>query len=252
MLTHLDLDHAGGLADFPRARVHVFGDELDAALHPTAAGEGPATSPAQWAHGPAVGRATRCAGDAWFGFDSVTALGDDVLLIPLQGHTRGHCGVAVRRPDGGWLLHAGDSYFHAGEKLTPPAPPFGARGSSRSLMAVDNRRRLANQERLRELCSATTPDEVTIFCAHDAVGVRRPRRLVTGEPEPPARSTRADGAECGNHQVDVVLGGDQGWRQADRLAVCLLGQDALIEQLLADLSAGGQLGAHVDTGPEPP
>ena len=36
-VTHLDLDHAGGLADFPRARVHVLGDELDAALRPTCA-----------------------------------------------------------------------------------------------------------------------------------------------------------------------------------------------------------------------
>lgn len=61
-------------------------------------------------------------GDEWFGFGSVTVLDDDVLLIPLQGHTRGHCGVAVRRADGGWLLHAGDSYFHQSKKLTPPNP----------------------------------------------------------------------------------------------------------------------------------
>ena len=70
------------------------------------------------------------AGDDWFGFDAVTALGDDVLLVPLRGHTRGHCGVAVRRPDGGWLLHAGDAYFHAGEKHTPPSPRPGSRSSS--------------------------------------------------------------------------------------------------------------------------
>ncbi|MFC6041643.1 hypothetical protein [Nocardioides hankookensis] len=105
-------------------------------------------------------------GDAWFGFDSVTALGDDVLLVPLQGHTRGHCGVAVRRPGGGWLLHAGDSYFHASEKLTPPTPPVGLK-VFQTLMGVDNKRRLANQARLREL-QRSHSDEVTIFCAHDA------------------------------------------------------------------------------------
>ena len=33
--THLDLDHAGGLADFPAATVHVFGAELRAAKDPT-------------------------------------------------------------------------------------------------------------------------------------------------------------------------------------------------------------------------
>ena len=164
VLTHLDLDHVGGLADFPHARVHVFSDELDAALHPTAREK--ARYPAvQRAHGPHWVEHD-VPGDSWFGFGSVTALSDDVLLVPLQGHTRGHCGVAVRRPDGGWLLHAGDSYFHASEKQTPPAAPFSLR-AFQVLMAVQNRRRVANAERLREL-QRSHGDEVTIFCAHDA------------------------------------------------------------------------------------
>ena len=33
--THLDLDHAGGLPDFPDADVHLLGRELDAALKPS-------------------------------------------------------------------------------------------------------------------------------------------------------------------------------------------------------------------------
>lgn len=163
-LTHLDLDHVGGIGDFPGARVHVFTDELEAALRPTTR-EKARYLPVQWAHGPEWVRHD-VPGDGWFGFGSVTALGDDVLLIPLQGHTRGHCGVAVRRADGGWLLHAGDSYFHASEKLTPPAPPAGLR-VFQTLMAVDNKRRLANQERLRELQRSHGSD-VTVFCAHDA------------------------------------------------------------------------------------
>jgi glyoxylase-like metal-dependent hydrolase (beta-lactamase superfamily II) len=162
-LTHLDLDHAGGIADFPHARVHVFADELAAAQRPTAR-EKARYLPDQWAHGPQW-LTHDVPGDAWFGFSSVTALDDDVVLIPLQGHTRGHCGVAVRRPDGGWLLHAGDAYFHASEKLTPPAAPYSLR-AFQLVMAVDNKRRLANQERLRELMRAHS-DEVTIFCAHD-------------------------------------------------------------------------------------
>jgi glyoxylase-like metal-dependent hydrolase (beta-lactamase superfamily II) len=132
-------------------------------VHPTLRERG-RYLPVQRAHGPDWVRHA-VAGDDWFGFASVTALGDDVLLVPLQGHTRGHCGVAVRRPDGGWLLHAGDSYFHASEKLTPPAPPFALR-AFQGVMAVDNRRRLANQERLREL-QRSHADEVTVFCAHD-------------------------------------------------------------------------------------
>lgn len=163
-LTHLDLDHAGGLADFPAARVHVFADELAAAQQPTAR-ERSRYLPAQWAHGPKW-RTHEVRGEAWLGFASVTALDDDVLLVPLQGHTRGHCGVAVRRADGHWLLHAGDAYFHASEKQSPPAPPLALR-AFQALMAVDNRRRLANQERLRDL-RAVHSDQVTVFCAHDA------------------------------------------------------------------------------------
>ena len=162
-LTHLDLDHVGGLADFPDARVHVFTDELEAALHPTAR-ERARYLQVQRAHGPRWVRHD-VPGDAWFGFDSVTALSDDVLLVPLRGHTRGHCGVAVRRADGGWLLHAGDSYFHGAEKLTPPTPPFALK-AFQATMAVDDKRRRANQERLREL-QRTHADEVTIFSAHD-------------------------------------------------------------------------------------
>ena len=162
-LTHLDLDHVGGLADFPGARVHVFADELAAAQSPTLRERGRYLE-VQRAHGPRW--ATHdVAGDDWFGFGAVTALGDDTLLIPLQGHTRGHCGVAVRRTDGGWLLHAGDAYFHTSEKQTPPAPPVALKGFQ-VLMGIDNKRRVTNQERLREL-QRSHADEVTIFCAHD-------------------------------------------------------------------------------------
>lgn len=35
VLTHMDLDHAGGLADFPWATVHVHGPEFRAAMKPS-------------------------------------------------------------------------------------------------------------------------------------------------------------------------------------------------------------------------
>ncbi|QZY29169.1 MBL fold metallo-hydrolase [Nocardioides coralli] len=163
VLTHLDLDHAGGLADFPGARVHVLAAELDAARNPTLR-ERSRYVPAQWAHGPQWVEHPD-AGDDWFGFGAVTALADDVLLVPLLGHTRGHAGVAVRRPGGGWLLHAGDAYFDAGELATlPHAKPL-IRVFER-VMAVDNAQRLANQQRLREL-HARHGDQVTVFSAHD-------------------------------------------------------------------------------------
>ena len=168
-LTHLDLDHAGGLSDFPTARVHVHEAELAAATAPTLR-EKARYLPVQWAHSPQWVTHTT-AGESWMGLSAVSALPGtsgsegEVLLVPLHGHTRGHCGVAVSTPDG-WLLHAGDSYFHTSEKQTPPAPPVGLKVYQRILAADDGLRR-ANQARLREMYAAHA-GEVTVFSAHDA------------------------------------------------------------------------------------
>jgi glyoxylase-like metal-dependent hydrolase (beta-lactamase superfamily II) len=171
VVTHLDLDHAGGLGDFPAARVHVFSDELAAARARTSPKERSRYVKAQWAHGPNW-VTHEVAGDSWLGFESVRVLGDDVLLVPLRGHTRGHCAVAVRRPGGGWFLHAGDGYFFHGEKETPPSCPSGLR-IFQTLVQMDRSARHANQERLRSLYAEHGPDAsaqevVTMFSAHDA------------------------------------------------------------------------------------
>jgi glyoxylase-like metal-dependent hydrolase (beta-lactamase superfamily II) len=165
VLTHLDLDHAGGLADFPEARVHVYDAELAAAQSPATMLERQRYIRAQWAHGPQW-VTHRAEGDDWLGFRSVTALDDDVVLVPLHGHTRGHCAVAVRRPGGGWLLHAGDAYFFHGEVETPRSTSPGLSTFQR-LMAVDDRVRRENQHRLAVLRSSH--DDVEVFSAHDAV-----------------------------------------------------------------------------------
>ena len=170
VVTHLDLDHAGGLGDFPQARVHVHADELAAARarrHPKEKGR---YLHAQWAHRPhwVEHRAEhRTGGEEWFGFEAVRAVDEDVLLVPLRGHTRGHSAVAVRRPSGGWFLHAGDAYFFHGEKERPPSCPSGLR-AFQNLVQMDKRARLANAERLRSL-HTDHGDEVTLFSAHDAV-----------------------------------------------------------------------------------
>ena len=164
-LTHLDLDHAGGLSDFPDARVHVNELEYDAATRPRR-NERARYVAGQWAHGPRwVMHADP--GEDWLGFPAVTALADDVLMIPLLGHTRGHAGIAVRQDDGGWLLHAGDSFFDARQVRTPPTCHRGLAVLQR-MFAVDNKARLHNTERLRELVAARSA-EVTVVCSHDSV-----------------------------------------------------------------------------------
>jgi glyoxylase-like metal-dependent hydrolase (beta-lactamase superfamily II) len=124
VMTHLHLDHAGGLRDFPDAQVHVFQPEYEAALNPRGFMERFYVS-AHWAHGPNwVIHGPEEAKEEWFGFDAIRVLPDvssQILLIPLVGHTRGHCGVAIETPSG-WLFHCGDatSPFHpAADAHTP-------------------------------------------------------------------------------------------------------------------------------------
>ncbi len=172
VVTHLDLDHAGGLGDFPGAKVHVFADELAAARARKSPKEKNRYIEAQWAHGPNWVEHS-VAGESWLGFESVASVSDDVLLVPTRGHTRGHCAVAVRRPSGGWFLHAGDAYFFHGEKQTPRQCPSGL-AVFQTLVQMDKKARYANQDRLRSLYAEHGPDSgsdeiVTMFSAHDAV-----------------------------------------------------------------------------------
>ena len=165
VVTHLDLDHAGGLGDFPDAEVHVFAPELVAAKAPPFR-ERTRYLPAHWEHGPKWVE-HEVEGDSWFGFDSVRLLPDldvEVALVPLPGHTTGHSGVAVNTGDG-WLLHCGDAYFHRSEVATPPSCPPGLR-LFQNIVQHDGATRRHNQERLREL-AREHPDDVRLFCSHD-------------------------------------------------------------------------------------
>lgn len=169
VVTHLDLDHAGGLGDFPDAEVHVHAAELAAARNPRLR-ERSRYMPGQWAHGPRWVEHRPGSGERWFGLEGAVPIDDGLVLVPLPGHTRGHAGVGVRREGGGWFLHAGDAYFFAGEKQRPASCPAGLRAFQR-LADTDHAHRVANQERLRSLREQHA-DEVTVFCAHDESELR--------------------------------------------------------------------------------
>jgi glyoxylase-like metal-dependent hydrolase (beta-lactamase superfamily II) len=109
VLTHLHLDHAGGLPDFPDAKVHVFQTEYEVHKKPRKLLER-GFDPSHWAHGPdwVIHRGKE---DDWYGFSSVSiieGLEPDIRLVPLPGHTSGHCGIAVATKKG-WLLQCGDA-----------------------------------------------------------------------------------------------------------------------------------------------
>lgn len=164
VVTHLDFDHAGGLSDFPQARVHVYGTELQAARQRRSALERSRYWPELW-NADTRWQPHDDTGERWFGFDAVRALpGEDaeVLIVPLIGHTLGHAGVAVKHGDR-WLLHCGDAYFFHTEVAAEPHCPTGLKLFQR-LLAMDNRSRLRNQARLQQLNG--THDDIDVFCAH--------------------------------------------------------------------------------------
>jgi glyoxylase-like metal-dependent hydrolase (beta-lactamase superfamily II) len=167
VLTHLDFDHAGGLDDFPGAQVHLLAAEAETATARRGFVMTRRYRPQQWGDR-SRWKLYRPEGEPWFGFEAVRdleALPPEILLVPLPGHTRGHAGVAVRS-NGGWLLHAGDAYFHHDELGDERHCPPGLRGYQR-LMEMDGPLRLRNQARLRQLAREHT-GELAVMCSHDA------------------------------------------------------------------------------------
>ena len=168
VLTHMDLDHAGGLADFPQAKVHVHQSEYDAAFSRRSSTEKRRYLPAQWAHGPDWQTYSEY-GDDWFGLEAVRQLHGvraDVAIVPLTGHTQGHSGIAAKAGEQ-WFLHAGDAYFYHGQLQDPQKCPAALQFFQKTV-AENNRDRVVNVQRLYELHSAQN-DGVNIFSAHDPV-----------------------------------------------------------------------------------
>ncbi|ANZ36557.1 hypothetical protein BBK82_11265 [Lentzea guizhouensis] len=169
LLTHLDMDHAGGLRDFPNATVHVLDEELEAATNPRSTKDKMRFPKAQ--REGVTFQTHTATGEEWFGFEAVKnlpGLPEDVLIVPLIGHTRGHSGIAVRSTNG-WLLHAGDAYFYRGEVETPPSNIFALKMTARQTETI-RAQRLSNVERLKELKAR---GDVEVFCAHDPVELAR-------------------------------------------------------------------------------
>jgi glyoxylase-like metal-dependent hydrolase (beta-lactamase superfamily II) len=168
-LTHFHFDHAGGLPDFPHANVHIYKTEYEALTRPEDMYERYPYRSEHWVHNPHW-VIHESVGDQWFGFDCtpLVDLGSIAFsFVPLPGHTRGSCAVALRSQDG-WLLHCGDAYTFHGEvdPVSPRKAPY-----SRSLRHLVNlnrafRRIGDHSPRLRTLI-AEHGDEVEITCSHD-------------------------------------------------------------------------------------
>jgi glyoxylase-like metal-dependent hydrolase (beta-lactamase superfamily II) len=182
VLTHLDFDHAGGLDDFPAARVHLLAREREHAEARRTWLDRQRFRPQQWSTRRNWTTYPSGQGETWLGFDCVRALDGlppDIALVPLPGHTHGHAGVAVRS-DGHWHLLAGDAYFYHREMDPDPYCTPGLR-AYQWMMEKDRAARLRNQQRLRDL-RAYHPTGLELYCSHDPVEFERLSGRAAGVP----------------------------------------------------------------------
>ena len=177
ILTHLDYDHANGLGDFPWAKAHVYAAELRAAQSRRSP-----TNRVRYNRSRLIAHAQwesydRNGGNMWYGLQGlcpIKSLEDDFALVPLVGHSPGHCGVAVRSKQG-WLLHTGDAYMVHAE--LQPAPDGPARtGLFQPIMQSDGKARQESLARLAKL-HGDHGNEVKVFCAHDKAEFEDLRKL---------------------------------------------------------------------------
>jgi glyoxylase-like metal-dependent hydrolase (beta-lactamase superfamily II) len=190
VLTHLDFDHAGGMDDFPHARIHLLHPEKKAALARRTMLDRMRYRPQQWGNTTQNWRAYPAGtGETWFGFNCVRELDDlppEILFVPLIGHTLGHAGVAIERSEGQWLLQAGDAYFyHAEMNLERPYCTPGLR-FYQWMMDKDRAARIQNQHRLREL-KRTHGRIIQILSSHDVAEFERAAGHDVSVPPPSLR-----------------------------------------------------------------
>lgn len=157
IISHLDNDHIGGLADFPQAKVHLSAEEW---ANFNAGNARYLSTPLE--HQPTLRLYAQ--NDAeWFGWPARkvhTALQTDIFLLPLFGHTIGHCAVAFHTGSN-WVLYVADAYYLR-EEITDDMHPVEALAAMR---ADDNALRLASLQRIRELVR-NNPD-IEYFGYHD-------------------------------------------------------------------------------------
>jgi len=108
LMTHMHFDHLSGIADFPNAKIHLYLDEYVAFMGKRKSFFDLSYVRKHIAHDPEF-ILHDFLDEKWFDFDAIRLpFSPEIWLIPLVGHTRGHCGVAVKT-EKGWHLHCGDA-----------------------------------------------------------------------------------------------------------------------------------------------
>lgn len=157
IISHLDNDHIGGLPDFPRATVHLSQEEYNSFLsgHPRYLS-------LPLAHQPVI-KTYKGSQANWQGLELRKVDTDsrvEIFLVPLWGHTEGHCGVLIRN-EMEIILYAGDAYYLRAELEDPDHPV----SQLATIRAVNNEHRLNSLEKIRQFHRMNPA--VVLFGYHD-------------------------------------------------------------------------------------
>lgn len=169
LITHLDLDHSGGLEALPHARVHVHALELATAQARARSTHRLRYVAEHWAHAPRWQPFTfggeRVLGDAFPAW-TPEGLPPAVRFVGLPGHTAGHCGVMVERADGTRLLHAGDAFMETREIVDAGHRPTLATRAHHAIFDDNPAVARATRRALREAVAAHG-EGLSVVNAHD-------------------------------------------------------------------------------------
>ncbi|WP_264792688.1 MBL fold metallo-hydrolase [Aureispira anguillae] len=156
--SHLDPDHIGGLADFPNAKVHVSNEEYESFKNGNER-----YLQQQLSHNPDL-KLYESNDKEWFGLPARKVhlnLQIETYLIPLFGHTHGHCGVAIK-VNNQWIFYIGDAYYLRAELEDKNHPV----DQLATIRAVDNNLRLESLDKIREIIK-NFGDQMEYFGYHD-------------------------------------------------------------------------------------
>ncbi len=157
VISHLDNDHIGGLADFPHANVHVGLEEMEQYNS-----DNPRYLKSPLAHQPTIYTYGKSDYN-WFGFEARRVklnIETEIYLVPLFGHTLGHCGVAIKN-ENTWLFYIADAYYMRVE-LHDSIHPVNELAKIR---ADNEELRLQTLDKIRKLINEHP--EIEVFGYHD-------------------------------------------------------------------------------------